>query len=98
VAAQLPKNVVGGLRSKLNSKMAVLHTQISLVVWFHIIGYKQKRRTIHTESSEHCREVFRIKTKRKIMQYCLDRSNSFLILTFGGMSLSDKYRANIMPE
>jgi hypothetical protein len=32
------------------------------------------------------------------MQYCLDRSNFFLILTFGGMSLSDNYISNTMPE
>jgi hypothetical protein len=32
------------------------------------------------------------------MQYCLDRSNVFLILTFGGMLLSIKYRSNTMPK
>jgi hypothetical protein len=32
------------------------------------------------------------------MQDCLDRSNVFLILTFGGMSLSDNYISNTMPE
>jgi hypothetical protein len=37
-------------------------------------------------------------TKRKIMQYCLDRSNFFLILTFGGMLLSDNYISNTVPK
>ena len=32
------------------------------------------------------------------MQYCLDRSKVFLILTFGGMLLSTEYISNTMPE
>ena len=39
-----------------------------------------------------------ILTKKKIMQYCLNRSNDFLILTFGGMLLSKKYISNTVPE
>jgi hypothetical protein len=32
------------------------------------------------------------------MQDCLDRSKVFLILTFGGMLLSNNYISNTMPE
>lgn len=39
-----------------------------------------------------------ILTKKKIMQYCLNRSSDFLILTFGGMLLSKKYVSNTVPE
>ena len=45
------------------------------------------------------REILRIfKTKKKSLQNCLDRSNIFLILTFGGMLLSNKCISNTMPE
>lgn len=36
--------------------------------------------------------------KKKIMQYCLNRSSGFLILTFGGMLLSRKHISNTVPE
>jgi hypothetical protein len=60
------KNAVGGLRSKLNSKMAVLPTQILLVVWFNIVRHKTKTTEQFILNHQNIAEkFFRIKTKRK---------------------------------
>jgi hypothetical protein len=93
------KNAVGGLRSKLNSKMAVLPTQILLVVWFNIVRHKTKTTERFILNHQNIAEkILGLKQRGKIMQSHLDRSKVFLILTFGGMSLSANYRTNIMPE
>lgn len=44
------------------------------------------------------RENLGILIKKKTMQYCLNSSSGFLILTFGGILLSIKYISNTVPE
>jgi hypothetical protein len=72
----------------------------NILVIVHIRGHKTKTTERFILNHQNIRrEILRIFiTKKKIMQNCLDRSNVFLILTFGGMSLSNNYISNTMPE